>query len=230
MLQQRARLDPELLDEGLPSSRKAASASAYATCSDPLPGWGLHARFTTNDSAPFGYKRIDASQAACPSGKKLLGAGAEIGAGPGPAPAGEVLIDDLTPNSTLTGVSVTAWEDLDRTAANWSLNVWYVCANPVPGLELVASTSYLNSYSYKSATATCPKGKKVLSAGGDLTSGQGHGGDVTGGGGDAMMDSLRLTGGLGSAEGVSVVARKAGGGPSFNTGWYPHAYAICVTP
>lgn len=125
-------------------------------------------------------------------------------------------------------MSVVAFEKQDDTALNWTLNAWLICADPVPGLVRVATTDHVSSYSYKLATADCPAGTKVLSAAGDLTAPGGQGGDLSGGGG--VMDSLSLNGGTYSDEGVTVVARKAGGGPSFDESWFPHAYAICASP
>ncbi|MGH7359125.1 MAG: hypothetical protein ACREJR_09950 [Candidatus Rokuibacteriota bacterium] len=161
-----------------------------------------------NDSAPLGYKRIDDSDAHCSAGKKLVGFGAEITDGFGPSPDGEVIIDDLTPNSSLTGVSVTAFEDLDGTDAYWGIAAWIRCADPLPGLQLVASTTFHNSFWYKQAIATCPAGKKMLAAGGDLTRGSDQGGDISGGNGGALMDNIRLDGGL-LGDDATVVARTA---------------------
>lgn len=204
--------------------------SAQVICADPLDGDELLPFvLPAGDSAPFGGKRIDDSQAKCPTGKKLVGFGAEITSGFGPPPDGQVIIDDLTPNASLTGVSVTAWEDPDGTSARWGIAAWLRCATPLPGLVRVASTTYHGSYWYKQAFAHCPKGKKMLAAGGDLTRGQGEGGDVTGGGGGALMDAIRLDGGL-LGERAVVVARKLGGAPVFDQTWFPHAYAVCATP
>jgi hypothetical protein len=54
--------------------------------------------------------------------------------GPGAPSRGDVVINDVTPNAALTGVSVVAFEKQDDTALNWTLNAWLICAEPLPGL------------------------------------------------------------------------------------------------
>jgi hypothetical protein len=60
-----------------------------------------------------------------------------------------------------------AWEDVvTGTPDIWVLTAILACADPLPGLELVTSSSFNNSFSYKSAEVTCSAGKQVLSAAG----------------------------------------------------------------
>lgn len=202
--------------------------NGYAVCANPLPGLERKVFATATDSAPFRFKRLDAGVARCSTGKKLLGAGGLVLNAPGLAANGSVILDDITPAPDLSGVTVTAFEDAAGTAANWTLTAWVVCADPLPGLQLVASSSFTNSFSFKAASVTCPAGKKVLSAAGDLTGPGGIGGDTTGASGTGLMDQIRIDGGF-MPEGATVVARKVGGDASFNETWFPHAYAICAT-
>jgi hypothetical protein len=202
---------------------------ARVVCADPLPGDELDLRFETANASPL-FRQITASEARCDTGKKLVGFGAEITDGPGKNPDGEVIIDDITPNSSLTGVAVTAFEDGNGTNANWGLTVWFRCANAgaLPGIQRVSTTQLNESFSWESAVATCPTGKRVLAAGGDLTGPGGVGGDTSGGSGRALMDKIDFTSGPLLREEVTVVARKVGGGPVFNETWSPHAYAVCA--
>jgi hypothetical protein len=199
----------------------------YATCSDPVPGFEVKNFATPFDSAPAGFKRLDARTARCPAGKKMLSAGGWVAGSNGQPQPGSVIIDDITPSADLTGVNVTAWEDATGAAENWSLQALVVCANPLPGLELRTSTSFNNSFTDKTATVNCSAGKRVLSAAGDITGPNGTGGDSSGATGKGLMDEISLSYAP-SPEGAKVVTRKVGGGPSFNETWFPHAYAICA--
>lgn len=62
--------------------------------------------------------------ATCPSGKGVLGAGADITGG-----EGQVVLDDVSPSSTLTYVFALGFEDQDGTTANWSITAYAICAN-----------------------------------------------------------------------------------------------------
>jgi hypothetical protein len=74
----------------------------------------------------------------------------------------------------MTSVLSAAIEDGDGTPNSWSVRAHAICAAPIAGLELVPSPPSARNSSNKSATATCPAGKKVLGAGGDLLVGGGH--------------------------------------------------------
>jgi hypothetical protein len=61
-------------------------------------------------------------------------------------------------------VTVHALEDETGTGMSWSLIGRAICADPLPGLERVSSTSALDSATTKAATAPCPSGKTLFSA------------------------------------------------------------------
>lgn len=101
------------------------------------------------------HTRIGA--ASCPSGKQVIGAFAY--------PRGnrrDVLISALVPSAT--SVVAIANEDEDGTDDEWGLIVEAVCALPVPGHTIVTASSDTTS-SNKQVRATCPPGKKLLTAG-----------------------------------------------------------------
>jgi hypothetical protein len=97
--------------------------------------------------------------ATCPAGKKVVGAGADVTPG-----NGDVLIDDIRPNASLTSVRVNAVEDEDGTSTNWFVAAYAICAVAPGGLQRVSATSATDS-SNKSVSATCPAGKQVLGTG-----------------------------------------------------------------
>ncbi len=98
------------------------NVTAHAVCANPPPGLELVSAQSDPDSD------FSASVPAnCPSGKNLLGAGAEISGAAGP---GQVLLDDIRPNAALTRVTVTAFEDESGRASDWTVTAYAFCANP----------------------------------------------------------------------------------------------------
>jgi hypothetical protein len=86
----------------------------------------------------------------------------------------------------------------------------------VAGLQLVSVESLINSIAAKSATVSCPSGKKVIGAGGQIN---------TAASGQVVLDEITP---LPNLTGVSVVGVETGGGTTSN--WSVKAYAICATP
>ena len=68
---------------------------------------------------------VKAVSASCPAGKNLLGTGAEM-----PGGAGQVVLDDVLPNATLTSVLATGVEDQNGFAGDWRVTAYAICANP----------------------------------------------------------------------------------------------------
>jgi hypothetical protein len=92
---------------------------AEAFCATPPPGLQLFSAEGDPDSEP-----ASGVTATCPSGKNLLGTGAEIEGG-----LGQVVLDDLRPNALLTTVTVTGLEDETGYANDWFLRAHAICAN-----------------------------------------------------------------------------------------------------
>jgi hypothetical protein len=178
---------------------------SYAICASSLAGATRITAATATDG-----NDAKAVTATCPAGTLLTGASGLITGG-----VGNVVMDDLRPNGNpASSVTVTGYEiDPDT---SWSATAIALCAAPLPGLERVVSTSVNNS-SNKSATATCPAGKKVI----------GLGGEIGGATGEVVIDdytpndiltSVTVTGN----EAVDIDGPYAGN-------WTVTAYAICAT-
>lgn len=157
--------------------------------------------------------------ATCPTGKNLVGTGFEITGGQA---RGEVVLDDLRPNGSPTtaptAVSVRAHE-ADPISVNWGVQAHAICANSNATLRRFSATSILNgSEDFKTATATCPVGKKLV----------GTGAEITGGRGEVVLDDLRPNGGPTLAPtAVTVGAYEA---EPYMPDWTVTAYAICADP
>jgi hypothetical protein len=128
---------------------------------------------------------------------------------------GQVLLDSTVPNAALTTVNVHALEDETGTGMSWSLTARAICADALPGLERVSSSSTLDSNTPKGATASCPTGKTLLSAGFDLNTFNG----------EILLGSLSPDNMLtqATASGIEDVT-----GNPFN--WSVTSYGICATP
>lgn len=175
------------------------SVTAIAHCAFPPPGL---VRVTATSASNSTDKGITAT---CPAGKNVIGTGGEI-----TSATGEVIMDDLTPNSTLTSVTVTGNED-SVFGGLWSVRAHAICANPLPGLVRVDAATVSDS-SNKGITAVCPVGKVVV----------GSGADITGALGEVVIDNINA--------GVTSVSMFANEEDPLATIWSGRAYAMCATP
>ncbi|MET8356356.1 hypothetical protein [Micromonospora sp. NPDC005171] len=176
-----------------------------------VPGLVRVAATSVSDSAD--YHSVTAT---CPVGKVLTGTGYELN-----GVTGEGIVDDLRPNGGVatapTAVTVGAYET-EAFAGNWSVTAYAICANPVPGLVRVTTTSVSNSTDFRSVTATCPLGKVLTGAGYELNG-------VTG---EGIVDDFRPNGGPATAP--TSAASGAYEEDAFAGNWSDTAYAICATP
>jgi hypothetical protein len=175
---------------------------AFVICAPPPPGLELVTAASASNSTD---KSVVAT---CPSGKRLLGNGAEI-----TGAAGEVLLDGQLPNDARTAVTVNAREDQSGTAADWSLTAYAICAAPQVGLERVRVTGASDSTAHKLVTAPCPAGTSVVGVGGTINSPNGQ----------VVLDGLYPDSGLTSAK---IDAVEDADGNSAN--WSLTAYAMCA--
>ncbi|WP_433356465.1 hypothetical protein ACQPYV_05560 [Micromonospora saelicesensis] len=154
--------------------------------------------------------------ATCPVGKVLTGTGYELN-----GVTGEGVVDDLRPNGGVatapTAVTVGAYET-EAFAGNWSVTAYAICANPLPGLVRVATTSVSNSTDFRSITATCPVGKVLTGTGYELNG-------ITG---EGVVDDFRPNGGVATAPTAVTVGAYESDATALN--WSATAYAICANP
>ena len=176
-----------------------------------VPGLVRIATVSANNSLDF--RSVTAT---CPVGKRLVGTGYEINGA-----TGEVVIDDLRPNGgpalAPNAVTVGAYE-ADAFAGNWNITAYAICAFSLVGLARIAAVSATNSLDFRSVTATCPAGKRLL----------GTGYEINGATGEAVVDDFRPNGGPALApNAVTVGAYEA---DAFAGNWNITAYAICAFP
>lgn len=106
----------------------------------------------------------------CPSGKKVIGAGARVNNG-----AGNVLLTGLKPTDDERTVEATAYEDEGGHAANWSVTATATCVAPVSGLQVVTAGSAQSAdVSIATSSLECPTGTKLHGVGGEIGGGNGE--------------------------------------------------------
>ena len=179
------------------------SIRTQSICADPLPGLQI-----VRADGPSNSKNKHMT-AVCPSGTQLVGVGGEI-----IGEESKVVMNDLIPEPDLTKVVVRGVENQNGTAGDWSVRAYAVCANPLPGLELVTGASALDSAPAKSGVATCSAGKRVLGTGVEITGGLA---------GQVVVDDLIPNASLTS---VTVTGREDQDGVADD--WRARAYAICA--
>ena len=139
----------------------------------------------------------------CPSGKKVLGAGAEITGG-----LGEVIVDEIVPLEGLSGVRVEAFEDGDY-GGSWRVTAYAICASRVDGLVRRGLSSAHNGVD-KSVLVGCTSDMVLLGAGAE----------ITGGLGNVVIERMY------PQTATDVMTREED--PPSSTVWTAKAYAICA--
>ena len=178
------------------------SVTAYAICAIPVAG--LEAKVSTSATDSYGSKQVTPD---CSPGKEVIGYGGELIGGAGR------LLARLGPAGDPASTIISAVEDGDGTATNWSLRAYAICAATAERIQAVNTTISAS----KSKTATCTEGKTVT----------GGGGEIVGGVGAVLLSELSVVRG-----GFRAFGNYFGPNPPPQTGvyWDLKAYAICTTP
>jgi hypothetical protein len=128
------------------------SLTAWALCALPVPGWQIVSA-TSASGSPSNATAI----ATCLPGQRPLGLGGWID-NPG---LGQVILNDTYVTSTDTATGAIGIEDELGFAGLWTVSAYAICADPVPGRQVVTSVSSLDSISPKSVSVSCPMGTTV---------------------------------------------------------------------
>jgi hypothetical protein len=143
------------------------AVKAFAICADE----GGERRTTFNE-VPNSLSPKSASTAPggpCTNDRRLTGVGGQVPIGA----TGQVVLDAVIPSADLETATVRAQEDEDGFSGNWTLRPFALCADPLPGLQLVTATGNSDSQN-KHVTARCPDGKRVIGTGGQILGGAGE--------------------------------------------------------
>lgn len=188
-----------LLSAGAASVLTAPAASAVPGLSFASASSALDGTDTKSVSVP------------CPAGTVPFGGGFFISGGTG----GRVSVTRLQALPPSNTFAVTATEVNGPDPAAWRLHGYAICGASPAGLTYVSFTTGTDSSSVKTATASCPAGKKLLGVGARL---EGDGGQV-------LLDDIRPSAALTSA---TAVAYEDGTGYAGN--WRLRAYGVCANP
>lgn len=178
---------------------------AYANCVEPVFGIYLAKATSPIDSV---NKLVTAN---CPSGWSLSGTGGQVSS----PDAGKVFLHGI--NVSLTSVTAGAVENGTGTSNNWYVTAYAICVQngAVPGLQLVSSTTAVDSSHAKSAEALCPAGKRVLGAAAQLTTPDPN---------RVIIEDMNAVPNL---SGVTTVAAEGTGATA--QGWIVTSYAFCAS-
>ena len=157
---------------------------------------------TVNTALTSDNKSITAN---CDSGQRVIGGSAWL-----VRADGDVRIVDMIPRTDY--LYVFAREDEDGTSASWQLFASAVCADPIPGMDIVERTSTVSSDPWNSVAADCTGGDQLL----------GTGYRVNNGNGQVGLDDLKVT----SSTRLTVWAYEDGAG--YGSNWSVTAFAVCA--
>ncbi|GAA1818922.1 hypothetical protein GCM10009682_44550 [Luedemannella flava] len=129
------------------------SVTAEAVCADPLSGWEIVSATTVATTTAADRVML----AVCSAGKQVLGAAGEVVGG-----GGQVLLDGVVPYTN--SVAVSGHTDGWGSTNIWNLRAYAICADPVPGHQIVLDYSGTTTAD-KSNTASCPAGTSALGGG-----------------------------------------------------------------
>ena len=137
----------------------AVAAPAHA-----VPNMTFHTSMSVSDSAAGKLQTVR-----CPAGRRILGGGGFVGGG-----GREVHIDHMRPVTTPAGDSfeVIASEVTHPGGigypGSWYLLAYAICGTAPAGLEYVSASSAPSLASSHTVTVSCPAGKRVIGAAGQV--------------------------------------------------------------
>jgi hypothetical protein len=195
---------------GLATGLIAAATAVLATPSPAaaaVPGLQYITASTGSDSTV--YKSVDVM---CPGNQVVLGGGYQLLGG-----EGSVVLDDFIPSARSmhvgAGEVVGPGEPADGTTANWRIVATAVCADFIPGWEIVTRVSEYNTGTARQVDAICPFGKRVVGGGASLANGWGQ----------ISIKSLDLNDNYTEAAAIDDE-------DGYSGAWSITAYAICANP
>jgi hypothetical protein len=183
--------------------------TAYALCSDPLPGYGI----LPSTSGEASSNSPQSTVSFC-VGQTQVGFGGRVNKG-----AGQVHLTNLTrdSNGQIAFTSIAAGEDANGFDGAWNATAYAVCANTAPNFTTVSAATPANSVN-KSATVSCPVGTRVRSAGAQLA--PGGNGPISG---SLVIDKVAIDSQL-----QSVTVRAVEDETGTNQAWSVRAVALCA--
>jgi hypothetical protein len=159
--------------------------------------------------------------AICPNGKRVIGGGGsaeELGDPDGGGGSRNQALTELRPlrfydgTTTRDAYMVTAAETPPGTTNAWWVTAYAVCADPLPGLNIVSATTTPSSDPMQATAASCGGGVAI-----------GTGASVNTRTGNVVLQVARP-----STTGASALAQAHEGAAGYTGNWSVTAYAVCV--
>jgi hypothetical protein len=191
------------------------SITVGAICANPVAGLQVVSTSGVSDSVSRKQKI-----AVCPTGKQLTGLGGAVIS----STTGQVRLESfaaLTSFGTVpTGANIIASEDETGVSGTWSVQSYAICADPLPGLQLVSAVSAAGSGARVLQSATCPTGKRAVGIGAFLTQSSGFG--------QVGLDTLLTSPAASVGPPTAHLAFASEDQTGFSGNWTLTAQAICA--
>lgn len=129
--------------------------TSYAICGQQPAGLVYVSNQTVSDSDGHKSTSID-----CPAGRTAISYGARVS-----GDNGNVVIRSMGPTPGLSGTQSSADEVEGGFAGNWSLWAHAVCANPLPGQQVVWADAVPADSNNDTIAVNCPAGKRAHGVG-----------------------------------------------------------------
>lgn len=149
-------------------TQASAQAAEQVT---PAAAAALPGAVVRSEQTLFDSEGPKTAMARCPEGKRVTGGGGRVDGF-----ASHVVITRLQPVRTnnLDRFEVSATEDETGADGQWAVTAIAICADPIPGLEIITQANAPQSTARDTAVARCPEGKSLMGGGGRINSGQGQ--------------------------------------------------------
>jgi len=194
---------------GVGNGNASTSMTAFGICASGMTGY----QTVRAEHLPPAGSLMAAATATCPSGKRVIGAGASNAGQPWSILDGVWISPDLT--SVLVRMLRIPGSAPDT--APYAVAT-AICIDPVPGQQRVMAATQNSVGSAKSIAVNCPSGTRL----------HGLGGMLGGGGGRVGFESLRPANSFTrTLVGASVTARVLAG-TNYQGSWRAEVYGVCA--
>lgn len=142
--------------ETAPGTTGTWRVQATALCATQPAGYEINSVETAPSSAS-----VQQTTSGCGSGRVVIGGGARIN-----NLNGQIVLQVARPSGPGDIYRGQGHEDADGVGTNWTVTAYSICANPLPGYEVIFGESpEAGSESVKTAFAECSPGKVLVSTG-----------------------------------------------------------------
>jgi hypothetical protein len=149
----------------------------------------------------------------CPAGQVLVGTGARTEGFFGDPSDNQLMLSGAVPIGNNAAIAQASADETGFAGA-WSMSIYGMCANPVPGLQIVNTSTLSDSTGVKVKSASCPAGTRLVGGTGAALGGFGSESQL-------RLEAVQLSD-------FSVLVVGAEDETGFSGNWRVDAYAFCA--